>query len=71
MGSSRQEYGSGLPCPPPGDPLNLGRAYTTVQVTSASTVPGTQQVLNEDLLNLLNESRQPARQDQNEGLGLT
>lgn len=33
-------------------------------------MPGTQQILNEYLLKLLHRSGQPARQDQNEGLGI-
>ena len=29
MGFSRQEYGGGLPCPPPGDLCNLGLKRTS------------------------------------------
>ena len=40
MGSCRQEYGSGLPCPPPGDFPNLGSEPAT-PVSQADCVPVT------------------------------
>ena len=40
-GFSRQEYWSGLPCPPPGDPLNPGiePRYPTLQADSLPSEP--------------------------------
>ena len=38
MGFSRQEYGSGLPCPPPGDPLDPGTEPTSLTSPTLAVV---------------------------------
>ena len=38
MGFSRQEYWSGLPCPPPGDPLNPGIEHVSLGLPALAGV---------------------------------